>query len=97
MSLPYSFDLTTLATAYARGALTPAAVVRDIHNAIGELADNPIWIHPLPLDALTQQAAALEGRRKAGASLPLYGVPCAGKDIIDVEGRAAPAACPADA
>ncbi len=95
MSLPYSLDLTTLATAYARGALTPAAVVRDIHNAIGELADNPIWIHRLPLDALTQQAAALVARRKGGASLPLYGVPFAVKDNIDVAGCPTTAACPA--
>ena len=95
MSLQYSLDLTTLATAYAHGALTPAAVVLDIHKAIGELADNPIWIHCLPLHALTQQAAALEARRKSGASLPLYGVPFAVKDNIDVAGCPTTAACPA--
>ena len=95
MSLPYSLDLTTLATAYACGALTPAAVVLDIHNAIGELADNPIWIHRLSPHALTQQAAVLEARRKGGASLPLYGVPFAVKDNIDVAGCPTTAACPA--
>ena len=95
MSLPYSLDLNTLATAYANGTLTPGAVARDIHDAISGLADNPIWIHLLPLDAVARQANQLESRRNAGVSLPLYGIPFAVKDNIDVKGCPTTAACPA--
>lgn len=95
MPLPYSLDLNTLATAYAQGALTPAAVMLDIHKVMGEIADNPVWIHTLPPEVLKQKAAALELRKHAGASLPLYGLPFAVKDNIDVEGCPTTAACPA--
>ena len=95
MSLPYSLNLTTLTAAYAQGTLAPAAVVRDIYAALPELADNPIWIHLLPQEAVVRQARGIEARRNAGAPLPLYGVPFAVKDNIDVAGCPTTAACPA--
>lgn len=95
MTLPYSLDLTTLAAAYARGALTPGTVVHDIHAVIPALAGNPVWIHLLPEAVVAQKARDLEARRAAGASLPLYGIPFAVKDNIDVEGCPTTAACPA--
>ena len=95
MSLPYSLDLTVLAAAYAQGRLTPAAVVRDIHAALPALAENPLWIHLLPLDAVVRQAGEVEARRRAGELLPLYGMPFAVKDNIDVAGCPTTAACPA--
>ena len=95
MSLPYSLDLTTLAAAYAQGTLTTSVVVRDIYAAIPGLADNPIWIYLLPQEVVVRQAGDLEARRNAGASLPLYGIPFAVKDNIDVAGCPTTAACPA--
>ena len=95
MPLPYSLDLTALAAAYAQGRLTPGAVVRDIHAALPQLSGNPIWIHLLPQEDVAKQARDLEARRSAGASLPLYGIPFAVKDNIDVAGCPTTAACPA--
>jgi allophanate hydrolase len=95
MSLTYSLDLERLANAYARHALTPAAVVRDIYAAMPAYADNPLWIHCLPQAAVLQQAHDIEARRNSGAALPLYGIPFAVKDNIDVAGCPTTAACPA--
>ena len=95
MSLPYSLNLTTLTAAYAQGTLTPGVVVRDIYAALPKLADNPIWIHLLPQEAVVKQARDIAARRDAGAPLPLYGVPFAVKDNIDVAGCPTTAACPA--
>ncbi len=95
MPLPYSLDLTTLTAAYVRGAMTPSAVVRDIHAAMPGLAGNPIWIHLLPQEAAAKRACDLEAQRAAGATLPLYGIPFAVKDNIDVAGLPTTAACPA--
>jgi allophanate hydrolase len=93
--LNYSLDLASLAGAYAQGTLTPSAVVRDLYAELPKHAGNPIWIHLLPQDAVAKQVHDLEARRAAGASLPLYGVPFAIKDNIDVAGCPTTAACPA--
>lgn len=93
--LNYSLDLVSLSGAYARGTLTPATVVRDIYNELPRHADNPIWIHLLPQDAVQRQAQTIEARRAAGEALPLYGIPFAVKDNIDVADCPTTAACPA--
>jgi allophanate hydrolase len=95
MSQTYSLNLEFLATAYARNELTPAVVVRDIYAAMPAHADNPLWIHCLPQAAVLQQARDIEARRNHGAALPLYGIPFAVKDNIDVAGCPTTAACPA--
>jgi len=91
----YSLDLTRLAEAYAQGRLTPQAVADDIYTAIAAAADNPLWIHVVPPQQMTAQIAALALRRAAGEPLPLYGIPFAVKDNIDVAGCLTTAACPA--
>ena len=95
MPIPYSLDLARLGRAYAEGALTPTVVVRDAYAAIAAADDNPVWIHVLPQDEVARRARALEMRRDAGERLPLYGVPFAVKDNIDVAGHPTTAACPA--
>jgi allophanate hydrolase len=97
MSLSYSLDLASLAAAYGRGALTPSAVVSDLYDAIAaRSADgNPIWISLQAQGAVAAQARSVEARRRAGETLPLYGIPFAVKDNIDVAGMATTAACPA--
>ncbi|MEQ1775413.1 MAG: allophanate hydrolase [Burkholderiales bacterium] len=93
--LAHSLDLAFLADAYARGRTTPGTVVRDIYSEMPALAANPVWIHLLPQEAVAQRAREIETRRAAGARLPLYGVPFAVKDNIDVAGCPTTAACPA--
>jgi allophanate hydrolase len=96
VSPTYSLDIARLAHAYASGSLTPAQVVNDICDAIEATRDaNPAWIHVPPRAHLLEQAAALEADRLNGAQLPLYGIPFAVKDNIDVAGMPTTAACPA--
>ena len=92
--LPYSLDLTSLAKAYALSALTPEQVVRDIHTVLAQHVENPVWIHLVPEADVLQRVHALRARRDQGEALPLYGVPFAVKDNIDVAGCPTTAACP---
>src|SRR5437899_683384 len=87
---PLSFDIATLQAAYASGALTPAALVEEV---IRRTADDPnnVWIHRLSDAALRDHARALDGRDPA--SLPLYGIPFAIKDNIDLADVPTTAAC----
>lgn len=91
----YSLDLKQLADAYRQGRLTPEAVARDVYAAIAALSDNPVWIHVVPPQQMREQIATLETRRAAGEILPLYGIPFAVKDNIDVAGCPTTAGCPA--
>lgn len=85
-----SFDIAGLRAAYLCGALTPAAVVEEV---IRRTADDPqrVWIHRLPDAALREAASALAGRDPA--TLPLYGIPFAIKDNIDLAGVPTTAGC----
>ncbi|MEF7612841.1 allophanate hydrolase [Aquincola sp. MAHUQ-54] len=88
-----------------RGGASPA----DLLGALARrLADGPreAWIHRATADEVGTQAAALEARLAATAAdpagraalwqaLPLFGVPFAVKDNIDVAGAPTTAACPA--
>jgi allophanate hydrolase len=92
--MDYSLDLASLARDYASGALTPALVVSDIYAAIRAAGARPTWIHLAREEEVQAAAAALERSRADGAGLPLYGIPFAVKDNIDVAGMPTTAACP---
>ena len=53
-----------------------------------------MWIHVEPEDRLLVRAQKLEARRADADALPLYGVPFAVKDNIDVAGVPTTAGCP---
>jgi allophanate hydrolase len=55
--------------------------------------DRNVWIHLLPREDLLARAAALDARNPE--ELPLYGVPFAIKDNIDLAGVPTTAGCPA--
>jgi allophanate hydrolase len=78
--------------AYRGGALTPAAIVARSYARLRERCDPAIFISLRAEDNVLAEAEAL--MRGGGASLPLYGIPVAVKDNIDVGGMPTTAACP---
>ena len=87
-----SLDLGALRARYAAGSLTPTALVEGICARIAARGDDKVWIHLVPRAELLAMAAALE---KAGpAGKPLWGVPFAIKDNIDLGNHPTTAACP---
>jgi allophanate hydrolase len=86
-------DLQALGARYRAGSLRPAQLVAGILERIERRGDDKVWIHRVPAADLEARAAALERRGPAG--LPLYGIPFAIKDNIDLAGHPTTAACPA--
>ncbi|WP_309385861.1 allophanate hydrolase [Cerasicoccus frondis] len=85
------FSIPTLRKQYADGALTPGAVVEQV-LALIKAEDPKIWIHVLSPEELAPYVDALAG--KSVDDLPLYGIPFAIKDNIDLAGVPTTAACP---
>ena len=89
-----SLDIQTLGGRLRAGSLQPREVVAGVLERIAAYRDGDpaVWIHLLPRDALEARAADLEKRGPQG--LPLYGIPFAIKDNIDLAGHPTTAACP---
>jgi allophanate hydrolase len=85
-------DIGNLHRAYAAG-LPAGAVVEAVYARIEAVADPGIFIHLADRAAVLAQAEALAPFDLA--SKPLWGVPFAVKDNIDVAGMPTTAACPA--
>ncbi len=92
MTLPPRLGIAALRAAYAQGSLTPLALVEQLDARIGAADPHRVWIQRLDLDALRRRAIALQNHDPA--SLPLYGIPFAIKDNIDLAGVPTTAACP---
>lgn len=86
-----SLDLQTLGQVLQSGAITPVDVVHEVLRRIGSDTHNA-WISVHDPNALVAMAKALMVRGPEGK--PLYGVPFAVKDNIDLEGLPTTAACP---
>src|SRR5580704_17639661 len=95
VSATLSFDLKTIARLYQSGEATPHDVLTAVLERIAAYPDPAVWIHRLPAEAIFAQVRAVERRWDAGEQLPLYGVPFAIKDSIDLGGVPTTAACPA--
>lgn len=87
-----SFDLTALRAAYAAGT-SPVDVVEDVYRRIAAHADPGVFIHLLPKAEALAAARSLPPLADA-ADMPLWGVPFAVKDNIDLAGSPTTAACP---
>ena len=85
-------DITSLHKAYASGQLTPEAVVEEIYDRIDAEGLHPVWITLVPREQAIRRTRELQSSDRA--KLPLYGVPFAVKDNIDVAGLPTTAACP---
>lgn len=94
MLLPRMLTLTALRAAYAAGA-TPLDVAEAVIARRAALTDPAMFITPVADDDLRAAARALMDQGPQGR--PLYGIPFAFKDNIDVAGLPTTAACPAHA
>jgi allophanate hydrolase len=92
MTQAISLTIATLRQRYQSGELTPLELVDDLLGRLGSEDVHAIWISRLDADALRAFASKLEGRDIA--TLPLYGIPFAIKDNIDLAGLPTTAACP---
>jgi allophanate hydrolase len=87
-------SIAELKDAYAGGNLTPREMLSAVLDRISAWRDPAVWISRFPDDALFALADALDAN-PAARDLPLYGVPFAVKDNIDVFGLPTTAGCPA--
>jgi len=80
---------------YRSEAYTPRGIVESIEFE----RDDPEWITRIDAEKLDAQleflAARLDEAHKDLTKIPLYGIPFAVKDNIDVAGRPTTAGCPA--
>lgn len=87
-------QLTTIADyarRYANGE-TPTRVLTEAHARIAAATDPGVFIHQAELQAVLSAAATLDPADRT--QCPLWGVPFAVKDNIDVAGMPTTAACP---
>jgi allophanate hydrolase len=87
-----SLDLKTLAASYDKG-LRPTELVAAIYDRITARGEDNVWITLVPKEQALARAAGLEASGR-GAQQPLWGIPFAVKDNIDVAGLSTTAACP---
>lgn len=83
--------LSALRSAYEAGA-DPRDILDEVFFRLGEIDDPGIFIHLIEKSRLLEEAAALGS---FDPSRPLWGIPFAVKDNIDLRGIPTTAACPA--
>ncbi|MDI7775637.1 allophanate hydrolase [Asticcacaulis sp. EMRT-3] len=97
MADPSSSDLTGRSLDdWVMAGSDPTALRADLLALVAALDPaDPAWISRVTPEALMAQLDAAARRQDAGADMPLFGVPFAVKDNIDVAGFDTTAACPA--
>jgi allophanate hydrolase len=94
-----SLSIRGLRQRFERAESTPTECVREVLQRMDAIERPEVWIARVGADALFARAAELERlQREAGGAvferMPLFGVPFAVKDNIDVAGMPTTAACP---
>ena len=86
-----AITLSELRNQYRKNTLSPTALIETLWPKL-ESGDPAIWIHRIAKESLLQRAAELE--TLSVLELPLYGIPFAVKDNMDVAGCPTSAGCP---
>jgi len=85
-------DITSLRAAFASGTLSPTTLIAQLYDRMDREQLPAIWIARVARQDAIARAAQLE---VSASELPLYGIPFAVKDNVDVAGLPTTAACPA--
>src|SRR5262249_14782329 len=94
MNASLDLGIHSLRTAYRAGTLDCKKMIEEVLRRIAQSGDDKVWISRVPDDQRRGTADALDARRDEFNKLPLYGIPFAVKDNIDVEGLPTTAGCP---
>jgi allophanate hydrolase len=87
-------DIATLRRAYRDGTTAPDEVVAGAIAAVCEETDQGIWTHVRAAPDVIAEARRLREAHAGKPPPPLYGLPFAVKDNVDVAGMPTTAACP---
>jgi allophanate hydrolase len=82
-----------LLESYRRGTLKPSDAIASVYERVGAEPLQPVWIRVVDRETALARARRLESGPR-NVALPLYGIPFAVKDNIDVAGIPTTAACP---
>lgn len=85
-----NLEIASLRNLYASGKGTPTDVISEVYDRIEQEGERPTWISLVP-----REVALAQAREQKDKDLPLYGIPFAVKDNIDLQGVPTTAGCPA--
>ncbi|VFU09948.1 allophanate hydrolase [Methylocella tundrae] len=92
--IPEMLQIEVLRDGYRQEKFTPRDVMLEVLKRI-DAYDPAVWISRVEESEILARAGKLQQDRTLMAHLPLYGVPFAVKDNMDVRGMPTTAACPA--
>jgi allophanate hydrolase len=90
-----SFEIAVIGPALARGELSAQGVLAEVYRRIHAAGVRPAFVELVPRERAEEVVRAAEVRRARNEKLPLFGLPFAIKDNIDLAGVPTTAGCPA--